>query len=486
MKTTLPIPLQAILLAAMFAIQPCSTRADSASPSDLLEKGIYTEETKGDIDAAIVIYQQLITEAKDAQSLGAQAQFRLAQCYLKKNRAADATAAFEKLIHDFPNEKELIAKAREHLPSAIVLSPAPWADGERLQLNIKLAAGLDIGTTEWYADLVEADGRKLWRVGERTLALVKYFSVVEADAETFRPMNSRWKHPMFGDVSATYKPGAVELRRVGVAEPNTVKLDEAVFDNEEAVDVMRRLPLKTGYKTTIPVFSSLGGSTLPIPIELEVTGEEDVETPAGKFNCFKTKLNIGQTFWFSADAHRYIVKFEAAGAIAQLASISQRKPGESVAFRDDEFGVSLTAPPNWVIYRPKNRVETKNQVINMIDPEADSGVADVTLTPAESLSKEALKSSRAWAEIDFRDSVSKRLKDVKIRPESWKEREDSGRPGASYIADFTENGKPWVVFWLHALGPQTAESFELSCPAEKFDGLLAAFETIVASWKTTK
>ena len=106
MKTTLPIPLQAILLAAVFAIQPCSTHAEPASPSELLEKGIYTEETKGDIDAAIVIYQQLITEAKDAQSLGAQAQFRLAQCYLKKNRAADAEAAFEKLIHDFPNEKE--------------------------------------------------------------------------------------------------------------------------------------------------------------------------------------------------------------------------------------------------------------------------------------------------------------------------------------------------------------------------------------------
>jgi len=180
------------------------------------------------------------------------------------------------------------------------------------------------------------------------------------------------------------------------------------------------------------------------------------------------------------------VKFEAGGAIALLASISQRKPGEAVAFRDDELGVSLTAPPNWVFYRPKNRVETKNQVINIIDPEADSGAADMTLTPAESLSKEALKSSRAWAEIDFRDSISKRFKDAKIRPESWKDREVSGRPGASYIADFTENGKPWVLFALHALGPQTADSFQLTCPPDKFDTLLAAFETIVASCSISK
>jgi hypothetical protein len=122
----------------------------------------------------------------------------------------------------------------------------------------------------------------------------------------------------------------------------------------------------------------------------------------------------------------------------------------------------------------------------MIDPEADSGVAQVTLTPVESLSKEARESSRAWAESDFRESISKRLKDVKIRPESWNERQVSGRPGASYIADFTENGKPWVVFSLHALGPQTAESFELTSPPEKFDALLAAFETIIASCSLSK
>jgi hypothetical protein len=485
MKTTLPISLPAVLLASLLAIQPCSTIAASPSPSELLEKGIYTEETKGDIDAAIVIYQQLITDAKNAQSFGAQAQFRLAQCYLKKNRAADATAAFEKLIHDFPNEKELIAKARAHLPSAIVLNPIPWVDGERLQLNLKLAGGLDIGTTEYYADLAEKDGQKIWRVGARSFAMVSSFSVVEADAATFYPVRSRWKHPMLGDVSATYQPGAVELRRAGAGAPTSVKLDEAVFDNEETMDVMRRLPLKIGYKTTVPVFSSLG-STAPIPLELEVTGEEEVEAPAGKFPCFKVKLNIGQTFWISTDAHRYLVKFEAGGAVARLASIVQRKPGEPIAFRDDDLGVSFTAPPNWVIYRPKNRVETKNQVIMMIDPEADSGIAQLTLTPLESLSKEARESSRAWAENDFRDSVSKRLKDAKIRPESWKVRDVSSRPGASYIADFTENGKPWVVFALHALGPQTAESFELTCPPEKLDPLLTAFETIIASCSISK
>src|SRR5581483_1223324 len=107
MKRKLFIPLPVILLAAALAFGPCYASAAEASPSELLEKGIYAEETKGDVDAAITIYQQLLAETKAIQSLTAQAQFRLAQCYLKKNKTAEANAAFEKLIHDFPNEKDL-------------------------------------------------------------------------------------------------------------------------------------------------------------------------------------------------------------------------------------------------------------------------------------------------------------------------------------------------------------------------------------------
>src|ERR1700687_2136420 len=77
------------------------------SPSELLEKGIYNQETKGDLDSAIAIYLQVVSESNNNHQIAAHAQFRLGQCYLKKNQPADATAAFEKLLHDFPNEKVL-------------------------------------------------------------------------------------------------------------------------------------------------------------------------------------------------------------------------------------------------------------------------------------------------------------------------------------------------------------------------------------------
>ena len=77
MKTTLVTCISVLIVAATAAIHSTAAPAAPASPSELLEKGIYNEETKGDLDSAIAIYQQLVAEANVNQSLAAQAQFRL-------------------------------------------------------------------------------------------------------------------------------------------------------------------------------------------------------------------------------------------------------------------------------------------------------------------------------------------------------------------------------------------------------------------------
>jgi tetratricopeptide (TPR) repeat protein len=193
MKTTtaLRIVFGIFVLIATTLIYAQTSPTAPESPSELLEKGIYNQDTKGDLDSAITIYQQVVAQSASNQSLAAQAQFRLGQCYLKKNRPADATAAFEKLIHDFPNEKALIVQAREYLPSGLTLGPVPWVDGERMQLNISVASGADIGTAEYRADLVQrANGGKIWRVGCRMMAGPQSVSSVDVDSETFRPISS--------------------------------------------------------------------------------------------------------------------------------------------------------------------------------------------------------------------------------------------------------------------------------------------------------
>jgi Protein of unknown function (DUF3108)/Tetratricopeptide repeat len=481
MKTRHLAIIHSMLLAASLTLQPVAARGDSTSPSELLEKGIYAEETKGDIEGAITIYQQLVADAKANQSLAAKAHLRLGQCLLKKNRQQDAMAAFEKLIHDFPNEKELIAKAREYLPGELALGPVPWVDGERLQMTLSLAAGLDIGTMELRADLVETGGRKAWRVGRRMGGTGEMLSSVDVDPENFHPLASYWKHTLLGEASAVFKPGEVEIRRAGAADSTTLRPDKTVFDNEEVMHMMRRLPLQTGYKTTLPVITTLGGGAI-LAIGVDVPKEETVETPAGTYECFKVVLNIGQTFWISNDEHRYLVKFDAGGAIAHLVSIEQRNSGAAVPFRDDRLGVRLTTPADWVIHlRAKDK-----PVIYLLDPAANAEHVGLHLVPADSIPAAARQSARALADHDFRENLQKTLKDAKVRPNSWKPYSVSGRTGVSFVADYVEGDKPKVIFSLYAVGARTCENFVLACAPEKLDELQKEFDKIIASYRMTK
>jgi hypothetical protein len=480
MKTNIRHTIRAVLLGTSLACLPYP--AAGASASELLEKGIYQEETKGDLDSAITIYQQLLSDSKNAQALAAQAQFRLAQCYQKKNRHSDAVAAFERLIRDYPDQKELVAKARANLPAELALQPVPWVDGERLQLTLFLPSGLDIGTTEYRAIRTESDGRKLWQVGSRTYAQVNSLSKVDVDAETFTPVASTWKHGLLGEASATFRPGEVEIARVG-KESSKIAVDKTVYDNEQCVHLIRRLPLDLGYKASLPIIASLGGGAV-IPITVEVTAKETVQTPAGEFECFKVAMNVGQTFWLSTDAHRYLVKFEAGGATALLASIAQRGASGPVVFSNEAAGISLTAPPDWVLHLRKEDDKSHRRTLHFLDPQADAHAVALRLYQTDKLSAKARTGVRAWAESDFTDHIAKEVKDAKIRPDGWHPYSVSGRAGMSFIADYVEKDQPMVVFAIYALGGNTSEIFALACAADKFDALRPAFESIVTSYRS--
>lgn len=477
-------PISALLVAASLVLQPMAWAA-SGSPSEMLEKGIYTEETKGDIDSAMAIYRELVAEAKSGQSLAAQAQFRLGQCLLKKKRTDEAAEAFKRVIRDYPDEKELVAKARALLPAELALGPIPWENGERLQMKLKLPSGVELGAMTYWADFVETNGRKTWRVGAYTnLPGMNAISNVEVDAETFRPITSRWKHALLGDVSATYGPTEVECHRVGGDEPFTISVDQQVFDNEQFVHTLRRLPLAEGYKTTIPTIATLGAKAV-LPIGVEVAALEKADVPAGSFNCYKVKLSIGQTFWISDDPHHYAVKFEAGGAVGMLTSISVRKPGELAIYQDNEFGISFKIPTNWMVdafSRDGNDVAR----LLFVDPNADVMMAGLSLVQTDSLSANSRTSPRAWAEHNIKGDARNVSKDAKVRDNSWKNYVVAGRPGISYLFDFVENEKRRTRFSLHVIGPKYSEQFVLVCDTDKFDELLKSFEQIITSYRTTK
>ena len=94
------------------------------TPSVLLEKGIYTEETLGDPSSAIPIYKQVVESGEADRQCAAQAQFRLAKCYLKLKQDAAARDALKSLLSKYGDQQELVAQAKPMLEELTDFDPA--------------------------------------------------------------------------------------------------------------------------------------------------------------------------------------------------------------------------------------------------------------------------------------------------------------------------------------------------------------------------
>lgn len=91
----------------------------AASSAELLEKGIYLEETKGDLDAAREVYQRIIDDPGASRSIAAQAQLRLGTCELKLGNKQKAISALDRLTQQFPDRDQLLALVDNQIPALL-------------------------------------------------------------------------------------------------------------------------------------------------------------------------------------------------------------------------------------------------------------------------------------------------------------------------------------------------------------------------------
>ena len=217
---------------------------------------------------------------------------------------------------------------------------------------------------------------------------------------------------------------------------------------------------------------------------MEVVAQESVEVPAGTFDCFKVELKgVRQTFWYSTDAHHYVVKFEAGGVAAVLTSVTQRKAGEPIQYQDPACGFSLTAPADWMFHRSDTSKDKDKVRVVALDPDGTATTV-VSVGPRKALWPEAQKSLRAWADKEITDGEgSKTLKDLTIRPDSWKDRTVAGKPGLSLIGDFVEGSEKKIGYAVFTFGDNNAATFVLLCQAKDFESFRPKFEAIVDSYK---
>jgi tetratricopeptide (TPR) repeat protein len=157
----------AVIVLAMAAIAALSTAVRAAeSPSATLEKAIYTEETVGDLSAAVKLYEKAVADAKRVEAVAAKAQYRLGLCLLKQKKNKEAVAAFKTLVESYPNQKDWVAKAKKHIPgdAGLTLGTIPWKDGEFMQLAIQGGADVRYGAMVWAVESAKLDGKDVCRM----------------------------------------------------------------------------------------------------------------------------------------------------------------------------------------------------------------------------------------------------------------------------------------------------------------------------------
>jgi tetratricopeptide (TPR) repeat protein len=460
-------------VAAVAVVLGSATALPAQTITEMLQKGIYLQDTMGDVDGAIKVYQQILQTARNSRAVAAQAQYRLAVCLQKKGNEGAAAQAWQRLIQDYPEQTELVAKARQAIGGTRLLS-APWAEGELLEMELRLASGKSEGIQRTTVRSSETTPDH-WLIEKRVVAPgIQYFTRVEVDKATMKPLAASWNHPLYGEIQIAYREGTAQIDTKGKPS-RTIALEGPVWDNEEAWVLLRRLPLAMGYKTTLALLLPTG-SVLKVPAS--VTAVEDVQTAAGSFHCYKVELGIlNQSLWFSADQSRYWVKLAVTNdmEIGELQPLEQAAASAPSTFRDEKAGFSVTVPGGWLIRKFDVDSSKDRLVVHLVDPSSQAAVA-LAVGALDLPGPATAEAMRTFAEKKISNH-----EDEKIRADSWQPRQINGHPALSWISDSKNviNGQPVVNYMTIVASEGLQAVFIANSEAQEFDAFRARFDPVV-------
>ena len=117
------------------------------TPEQLYQKGLMKEEGEGKLAEAINLYNQIADNSNADQSLRAKALLHIGMCY-ERMGTQEAVEAYQRLVNNFPTQKNEVAIARERLASLlpIVETVTEEPDGIRIKQIWKTPYLGDLGT----------------------------------------------------------------------------------------------------------------------------------------------------------------------------------------------------------------------------------------------------------------------------------------------------------------------------------------------------
>jgi Tol biopolymer transport system component len=87
---------------------------DSTDHKVLFEKAKFTMETKGDLEGAIKLFEQILTKYPDQREYAAKSQLYIGICYEKQGQSK-AIKAYEQVMKNYPDQTDLVSLARSRM-----------------------------------------------------------------------------------------------------------------------------------------------------------------------------------------------------------------------------------------------------------------------------------------------------------------------------------------------------------------------------------
>ncbi|HML74294.1 MAG TPA: tetratricopeptide repeat protein [Anaerohalosphaeraceae bacterium] len=104
-----------LLIGSAAAVGAAPAGEPGKSVTVLFQDALYQEQTAGDLDKAIELYQKVLDEAGQTEKLAAKAAYQLGMCYLKKDDKAKAAEYFKTVVAKYGTQKDLANDARKQL-----------------------------------------------------------------------------------------------------------------------------------------------------------------------------------------------------------------------------------------------------------------------------------------------------------------------------------------------------------------------------------
>jgi hypothetical protein len=465
--------------------------------STLLEEGIYAEETKGDLDEAIAIYQKIIDENAGNSANIAEAYYRLGTCYLKTGDDARAIEMFNELLTGFREREEIASEARaqlvklnaldeeDQMNKPLELGPAPWEAGETSWYSYKAATGVELGKRITTIKEAVINGNDVWRI-EHYLGIpiqaTQLFTRVDVFKEDFTPVSGSLKGSMSTigyNNKAIYEKDHIQfdIESQGVKNKKEIPISNIVYDHDQLNMLLRRLPIKDNYSVSFSVFMLQSGKVSKV--QLRTMGQETITVSAGTFNCYYVELEIDSTlkykYWISADDRKYGVKGESQ-IILELDKVAQVTTEETEKFSDSEFGISMFAPKGWHFIKSPI-TGTYKMLLQILSPEIKASAMFIYVPHGG-----AIKSLEDVVKADA-DIIEKAFINGLVRSDSWKSENITGLSSLAFTADYDDNGKKMVENRVYILGPSDVYWFVFRTEKELFEKFIPNFNSIAKSFK---